>query len=202
MSVSGRSATRAPHELDLVIDFVNTFDPDTEVHLLQDPQGLTAWLVQHELLERGAPGARVGDRHEAIELREALRGVMLEHNGLTPAPGLTVAPGLMPARDSSTVFEQVARQGKLSAHFSASRAAVLEPDARGVAGALARLLIPVFESSRDGSWERAKACRAGDCHWAFFDRSRNRSATWCDMAVCGNRAKVRSYRGRRAARAR
>jgi predicted RNA-binding Zn ribbon-like protein len=187
MAVSAGSVERAPHELDLVIDFVNTFDPDTDVDELADPHGLSAWLAQHRLLERRAPGARERDRREAIELREALRAVMLEHNGHARARG------------SSAVFEQVARHGRLSAHFADSGAAVLEPEARGVAAALALLLIPVFESSRDGSWKRVKACRADDCHWAFFDRSRNRSATWCDMAVCGNRAKVRSYRGRRAA---
>jgi predicted RNA-binding Zn ribbon-like protein len=188
MTVSAGPAERAPHELDLVIDFVNTFDPDTDVDLLADSRGLSAWLSRQGLLERGAPDARERDRRDAVELREALRALMLEHNGLAPARG------------SSAVFERVARDGKLSAHFAAAGAAVLEPDAHGLPGALARLLIPVFESSRDGSWERVKACRADDCHWAFFDRSRNRSATWCDMAVCGNRAKVRSYRGRRAAR--
>ncbi|HEX6654657.1 MAG TPA: CGNR zinc finger domain-containing protein, partial [Candidatus Limnocylindria bacterium] len=33
----------------------------------------------------------------------------------------------------------------------------------------------------------------------FFDRSRNRSGTWCTMAVCGSRMKSRSYRSRRRA---
>ncbi len=61
------------------------------------------------------------------------------------------------------------------------------------------LLIPVAESIADGSWQRAKACRASDCMWAFYDRSRNRSGTWCDMAVCGNRTKVRAYRARSTA---
>ena len=37
---------------------------------------------------------------------------------------------------------------------------------------------------------------AEDCRWAFYDESRNRSATWCDMKVCGNRAKVRGFRER------
>ena len=63
-------------------------------------------------------------------------------------------------------------------------------------GFLATLLVPVAEASRDGSWQRVKACRAGDCLWAFYDRSRNRSGVWCNMAVCGNRAKVRTYRQR------
>lgn len=36
--------------------------------------------------------------------------------------------------------------------------------------------------------ERMKIC--GNCGWLFIDRSKNRSRTWCDMAVCGNRVKA------------
>ncbi|MEX2032805.1 MAG: CGNR zinc finger domain-containing protein, partial [Dehalococcoidia bacterium] len=39
-------------------------------------------------------------------------------------------------------------------------------------------------------------CRGDDCHWAFFDRSKNRSRVWCDMAACGARSKARTYRER------
>ncbi|GAA3020745.1 CGNR zinc finger domain-containing protein [Actinokineospora globicatena] len=47
-----------------------------------------------------------------------------------------------------------------------------------------------------GEWNRIKICPAGDCRWAFFDRSRNRSRTWCSMRVCGNREKARTWRER------
>ncbi|MDM9629234.1 CGNR zinc finger domain-containing protein [Rhizobium sp. S152] len=44
--------------------------------------------------------------------------------------------------------------------------------------------------------ERMKIC--GNCGWLFLDRSKNRSRAWCDMAVCGNRAKAnRHYRRRK-----
>nr|WP_299505359.1 CGNR zinc finger domain-containing protein [uncultured Rhizobium sp.] len=36
--------------------------------------------------------------------------------------------------------------------------------------------------------ERMKIC--GNCGWLFLDRSKNKSRYWCDMAVCGNRAKA------------
>lgn len=40
---------------------------------------------------------------------------------------------------------------------------------------------------------RLKIC--GNCGWLFIDRSKNRSRTWCDMGVCGNRVKAsRHYR--------
>lgn len=40
----------------------------------------------------------------------------------------------------------------------------------------------------DPAPERMKIC--GHCGWLFLDRSKNRSRTWCDMAVCGNRVKA------------
>jgi predicted RNA-binding Zn ribbon-like protein len=43
---------------------------------------------------------------------------------------------------------------------------------------------------------RIKICP--NCHWLYFDESRNRSRRWCDMTVCGNRAKAqRHYRRNR-----
>jgi predicted RNA-binding Zn ribbon-like protein len=42
-----------------------------------------------------------------------------------------------------------------------------------------------------------KGCR--QCGYAFFDRSKNRSAAWCAMSICGNRTKNRAYRRRRSA---
>jgi predicted RNA-binding Zn ribbon-like protein len=47
-----------------------------------------------------------------------------------------------------------------------------------------------------GEWDRIKICPADDCRWAFFDRSRNHSRTWCSMRVCGNREKARAWRER------
>ena len=36
-----------------------------------------------------------------------------------------------------------------------------------------------------------------NCDWLFLDKSKNGSRRWCDMAVCGNRAKAeKHYRGR------
>lgn len=40
---------------------------------------------------------------------------------------------------------------------------------------------------------RVKECAADDCNWLFLDMSRNRSRRWCDMKVCGNRAKARRF---------
>ncbi len=175
----------APHQLDLVIDFVNTFELDTGEEALGDPAHLSSWLADRELL---AKGERAGpeDLARALELREALRRTMLANNGGAAAEA------------DAALLERAARRGELSVHFR-DGASLLEPCVEGPAGALAALLVPVAEAMSDGTWERAKACRADDCHWAFYDFSRNRSGTWCDMAVCGNREKVRAYRARKPA---
>jgi predicted RNA-binding Zn ribbon-like protein len=39
--------------------------------------------------------------------------------------------------------------------------------------------------------DRLKICP--NCEWLFIDKSRNRSRNWCDMTVCGNRAKARLH---------
>jgi predicted RNA-binding Zn ribbon-like protein len=50
--------------------------------------------------------------------------------------------------------------------------------------------------SIQGSMGRVKLCAAEDCRWAFYDRSKNGSRTWCSMGVCGNRQKARTYRAK------
>jgi len=74
----------------------------------------------------------------------------------------------------------------------------LEPVRGGVDGAVATLLGILHEARVRGDWQRLKGCRG--CGYAFFDRSKNRSASWCAMSICGNRAKNRAYRQRRSLR--
>jgi predicted RNA-binding Zn ribbon-like protein len=173
-----------PHDLDLVIDFVNTFDPDEATDGFATPAGLGTWLAERGLLEAGGGRLTNSEWKRALRLREALRTLMLANNG---APADAAA---------AQELELAARRGQLGVHFTAAGSVALRPAAAGVNGALAALLIPVADATRDGSWRRVKACRASDCQWAFYDRSRNRSGVWCEMAVCGNRTKVRAYRAR------
>jgi predicted RNA-binding Zn ribbon-like protein len=49
--------------------------------------------------------------------------------------------------------------------------------------------------------ERLRACGNPECGWLFLDRSRRGNRRWCDMQVCGSRAKARRYYFRRRAAA-
>jgi predicted RNA-binding Zn ribbon-like protein len=47
---------------------------------------------------------------------------------------------------------------------------------------------------------RVKQCPGADCGWLFLDRTKNNGRRWCEMEVCGNRAKQRRLRQRRGRR--
>jgi predicted RNA-binding Zn ribbon-like protein len=182
--MSKTSPSQIPHGLDAVIDYVNTCDLEDGEEELRTPAELASWLASRGLLAPGSD-ASAKDLAAAIELREALRALMLANNGAPPDPG------------AWETLEHAARAGELALHFGAGEVRA-RPAAAGASGALARLLVPVAEALADRTWLRVKACHADDCSWAFYDRSRNRSATWCEMSVCGNRTKVRAYRHRAA----
>jgi len=50
----------------------------------------------------------------------------------------------------------------------------------------------------DGQPTRLSRCSAEDCGLVFYDSSRGGTRRWCSMQRCGNRAKVRAHRARRA----
>jgi predicted RNA-binding Zn ribbon-like protein len=46
--------------------------------------------------------------------------------------------------------------------------------------------------------ERLRRCGGDTCYWLFIDETKNCSRRWCEMAICGNRHKVRRHRARQA----
>ena len=49
-----------------------------------------------------------------------------------------------------------------------------------------------------GESTRVRQCSDEYCSWLFVDASRNGRRRWCSMQLCGNRARVRSYRRRQS----
>jgi predicted RNA-binding Zn ribbon-like protein len=178
------STQTAPGELERVRDFVNTLNVESGVDALSSPDELRAWLHDHGL----APGrgATRADLVAARRLREAMRGLLLENNGLSVR------------KEAALTLNRAAARADLGLRFDPGGEVRLEPSARGVDAALGRLLAIAASAMVDGTWARLKACRADDCQWAFYDHARNHSRHWCSMAVCGNRTKARVYRQRHA----
>jgi predicted RNA-binding Zn ribbon-like protein len=48
---------------------------------------------------------------------------------------------------------------------------------------------------------RVRECSEKTCRWLFLDQSKNHSRRWCDMKLCGNRAKARRFYARLRGRA-
>ncbi len=176
----------APGGLGLVQAFVNTAEIDEDKDDLTTPDQLRGWLV-----DRGVAPPDLSISQEQVEgalaLREAVRGLLLANNG-----------GRLYPVDLATLNQAAQRSG-LRVRFLPDGSGRLEPGAAGFEGALGWILAGIFTAMAEGNWGRLKACLMHTCRWAFYDRSKNRSSTWCNMAVCGSRTKARNYRQRHRA---
>ena len=175
----------APGDLGLVQSFVNTswdLDHDGEEEL-QSPRELAAWLSGRRLLGSDTK-LTTGDLKRALDVREGLRALLFVNNGA--------------ARDGEAIegLNRALGRTALALRFDADAAPELASRGRGLDAALDSLASIVAVAQIDGSWSRLKACRGVHCGWAFYDHSRNQSAHWCSMSVCGSRSKAREYRRR------
>jgi predicted RNA-binding Zn ribbon-like protein len=128
---------------------------------------MPAWLEEHALA--------AADFDRAVDLREALRALLRVNN-----EGGT-------AHDAVDRLNEAARDVRVELREGA---VVLTG-----ADAIGEVTATALTAMLDGTWPRLKVCR--NCEWSFWDRSKNRSGSWCSMQLCGNRLKTRAYRSRR-----
>jgi predicted RNA-binding Zn ribbon-like protein len=165
----------------LVMDFVNTLDVESGSDELDSPGALRRWIEERLRTRSGS----IDDDawRVVVETRESLRTVLASHSGADLDP------------DSLRQLNRAGAGAQLSPRWD-ERGMISFAPHEGGAGALERVLAAVVASQADGTWERLKVCSAEGCRYAFYDHSKNRSGRWCEMRVCGNRAKTRTYRQR------
>jgi predicted RNA-binding Zn ribbon-like protein len=173
----------APMPLLLVQSFVNTWEGDSGVDLLADPEVGRRWLQEAGLLH----GSDI-DLAQVRAIRESIRALLVHKSG----------EGELEAADRSALAA-LAADAHVHLVFDGDVVALQPDEDDGLPFLAATLLLIIRDAQRDGSWDRLKACRNPDCHWAYYDRSHAARGAWCDMAVCGNRMKNRSLRSRRLA---
>ncbi len=174
----------APMPLLVVQSFVNTWEGDTGIDLLEDRPGATRWLNEAGLVE-GPLEDR--DLEEARVLREAIRALLVRN-----------ADREAPDEAERAAFAAFAQESRYQAVVTPRGDIELKPEPDS--GSLpTTLVLLIRDAQRDGTWARLKACRNPDCRWAYYDRSHAGRGAWCDMAVCGNRIKNRNLRSRRSA---
>jgi predicted RNA-binding Zn ribbon-like protein len=173
----------APGELEVLRNFVNTYDLMEKTDAIDTPESLRDWLAARGLIAR-TERLDQDEVRQARSVREAIRSLLLANNGFDVDPR------------ALETLNNAARGAEVVVGFGDAGTPQLSPVRPGFAGALGRLLGVALRSMADGTWKRLKACPAEDCEFAFYDASKNRSGTWCTMEVCGNRAKARNYRAR------
>ena len=172
---------KAPGRLELLQRFVNTWNHEFPAgwDRLGTPTKTRAWLAAKGLIATGTEVTST-DADRCRQLREALRTLIADPRD----------PG-----EASAVIDRLAASAWMRISIAPSGEATFAPRSRGVDGAIGDLLSRMHDAQVAGTWSRVKACRR--CGYVFFDRSKNRSATWCAMSICGNRTKNSAYQRRR-----
>jgi predicted RNA-binding Zn ribbon-like protein len=184
----------------LALDFCNSTSGRGGARRLEHLQcagDVLAW-AEHAALLSAAEAREAGRRLQPKQAAALLhRSLALRETVHEAAAAL--AGGRAPAR--ATLDHLLAQQtGSLAE-------ARLEPAAAGyrlvwnserdlaatVLGPIAQSAVKLLLESDLG---RIKRCGGQDCGWLFFDQTKNGSRRWCEMSVCGNRAKQRRLRQR------
>jgi predicted RNA-binding Zn ribbon-like protein len=185
----------------VALDFVNTLDdrytPGGPRELLPAYADLLRFCRQAGLLAH-AESARLSTLsvasqekglRSAIELRELLARVFYRW-----------VEGRSPSAEDRIALERwaaaCARRRELrwkDGHLSWSWKA-LTGDAEAPALLLAQRALDLLIGGLIGDEPpRLHTCASETCRWLFLDTSKNRTRRWCDMKICGNRAKARRY---------
>jgi predicted RNA-binding Zn ribbon-like protein len=187
----------------LALDFANTESgrgfPSQENHF-REAEHVVAWLRHAKALANEDADwlrKRVSERADvaadllvtAIELREAIHaiGAALGHRARPPETRLASLSAL----HARCVAKAELAPGALACRWRWS--VRLSP----VEAALGPIALAAVRLFTDGDFHRIKECGGHACGWLFYDRSKNNRRRWCEMEVCGNRAKQRRLAARR-----
>jgi len=185
----------------LAVDFTNTVgDRGAAPHEHFNTYGdVLSWAEAHEMLGpadirrlRAAAQRNATQAREAVvemrALRESLYHVLLAAgSGRTP-PRADLARLNAHVEMTFSRAHLAPRRGRLTLAFDDAGARSLSAP---VTTAVVRAAIDLLTS---GEAARIRMCADRTCAWLFVDATRNHTRRWCDMAVCGNRDKVRRFR--------
>jgi predicted RNA-binding Zn ribbon-like protein len=141
------------------------------------------WVLS-KLPETSAAAARAAfDR--AIELHGSLRWLQAENSGMQI--GVNLAASLETLNRLITCYRIQPRLGQ-NGNLSLASDNPSNP--------VSHLLLMALSALQSGSWRRFKLCSDPKCRASYFDASKATAKTWCSMATCGSRNKMRRYRAR------
>ena len=176
----------------VALDLVNTVDwrtdPGRRRDLIPTAARLAAWARHAGFAAAAADCRRPGRLARAVALRETLTTL------LTAA-----AEGrLLPQRPLSdlTTWNQEAWRHRVLTRSRGTAAWRWSASTTHADRMLFTIALDAAALLASADWSRLRVCEGAGCGWCFFDRSKAGRRRWCNMEVCGNRIKVRSYRAR------
>jgi predicted RNA-binding Zn ribbon-like protein len=154
------------------------------IERLREPADLDRWL--------GAAGLSVSQRASQLDLEDA-RQLREAVNDVTRA---TLSEQVPDERDLRLLNEW-ARRPPLAPQIEAGleQRWIGEHPVAAALALVAREAVELLSSSERGLIRECAA--APQCSLLYLDRSRAHRRRWCEMEVCGSRAKMASYRRRR-----
>jgi predicted RNA-binding Zn ribbon-like protein len=188
-------AERHTHQATLedTLDFINTleFERDGPTDAIGTAPVAIEWFASRGLAHADANLAgdpRTIERIRAV--RGALRAITEAIAADRPAPRSALVEANRALRARAILELIPADSGVAPSHRH-----IGDP----VNDALARLVEPLVIEMAAGRPDRIRICDNDTCRWVFYDSSRTGRRRWCDMAICGNRAKAARFRARRRA---
>ncbi len=190
---------------DLALDFANTESgrgfPSHENHL-RAAEHVAQWLKHAKALPpedadwladqvSARPDLAADLMTKALALREAIHDIGAALGGRAKPPAASLA-GLS-ALHARFVARAALAPGVLSCRW---RWSVRDAPVEAALGPIALAAVRLFT---EGDMHRIRECGGHACGWLFYDRSKNNRRRWCEMEVCGNRAKQRRLAARRRA---
>ncbi|HKY95043.1 MAG TPA: ABATE domain-containing protein [Kiloniellales bacterium] len=184
----------------LALDFCNSASGrggSKEREHLQWPADLLAWAERAKLLS-AAERAQAAKRLQPAEAAALLRDAIALRDAIHAAAD-ALATGAKPGPEALghllSLHARTVATARLDIDAAAYRLAWDREDdlAHALLGPIAQSALSLLLESDLG---RVKRCGGKDCGWLFFDRTKNRRRRWCEMSVCGNRAKQHRLRNR------
>ena len=188
---------------DLALDFTNTVSWDGDAlrgDRLSSYRDLVRWGREAGLLadDRGAPLLAAAERQPEMA-REAWR-LAKDTRALIHEVFSTLAQGeRVPEARLQELSQATASAYAAARLVSVGTGGFIRDWAAGTDD-FGQVLRPVIAAAADLLLtERrliVRACANEHCGWLFLDTSRNHMRRWCDMRVCGSRAKARRHYAR------
>jgi predicted RNA-binding Zn ribbon-like protein len=170
---------------------------------LQSAQNVIDW-ARHAKIVTGRDAKRL---HQMVSSNRRLAGKLLE--GMRELRELIHSIGVGIAATSKAsgkhmddlvrIHAACLAQARLIPTASTSASTfvwVWDPLASPVEAILGPVALSALSVLTGSDLSRIKRCPGDHCGWLFFDATKNKRRRWCEMEVCGNRAKQKRRRGR------